>query len=636
MCGIFGIIGQGITDSRTLINTSRTLRHRGPDDEGILIINGEDQPQLLWGEDTPIGVRADANKSFHRNITDASNYFARLVLGHRRLSIQDLTSSGHQPMGFRERYWIVFNGEIYNHQELRKELETQGYGFNSTSDTEVIMAAYDQWGVQCLQRFNGMWAFVLYDVSKDEVLISRDRFGVKPFYFTLKNKQMIFASEIKALFCHPSISKQPDLLKVASYLASGSQEFGEHTMFEGILRLQNSHYILGKLEDIAAGRFKANRYWKISPTPSYEPFSIHQADLLKEQYYALLQDAVRIRLRADVTVGSALSGGLDSSSIVYLINTILSEQGIKDRQLTFSTVYRQKEVAYCDESLYIDQMATHLGVESNKTEPRPENVPEQHAKMIWHMDTPPDNTLMSSWHTFKLVQSHGIRVTLDGQGADEQLAGYTGYLTSHLISLSLGEWPFAIGSYFGKYPKKAILTQLPYAALIRLFGRGFVSKCVEFSTPSMHQKLLLGSMPFQERLLYDCEHNLQNLLHYADRTSMAFSVESRMPFLDYRLAEFLSGVGSRYKIHAGWSKYIARRAFDKKLPDSITWREDKMGWPIPEKTWFEGPLKKWFDIYSSPHTGRIASALSARDRGADLGYRIRVLNLNTWEKCFSL
>ena len=339
MCGITGIISKKPISKNILEPMTDTIIHRGPDGFGY-----------AYGD-----------------------YFA---FGHRRLSIVDLSEAGHQPMKYNNRYIITFNGEIYNHCELRIELEDNGYNFHSHTDTEVIMAAYDYWGTECLNRFNGMWAFVIYDRLNDKFFISRDRFGKKPFYYYRNEDTFIFASEIKAILTHPEVEARPNIAFLDNYIQSTCKEYTTETSFEDIYRFDFSSYFEGSLEELL-GDFKTQKFWEIQPNLSHEKFDKQKANNLAKQYYDLLEDAVRIRLRADVKVGSALSGGLDSSSIVYLVNKLLKEQGKQELQETFSSVYKSDGTQDCDESVYIDIMATKLGVHSNQIEPDEKNIPHE-------------------------------------------------------------------------------------------------------------------------------------------------------------------------------------------------------------------------------------------------------------------
>ena len=590
MCGISGIISKKRIEKDIIEPMTDTIIHRGPDGFGY-----------YYGE--------------------------KFVFGHRRLSIVDLSDAGHQPMQYLNRYVITFNGEVYNHLELRIELEKNGYLFQSHTDTEVIMASYDFWGADCLSKFNGMWAFVIYDRLKDKYFMSRDRFGKKPFYYYKDQEKFIFGSEIKVILAHPDVESKPNLKFLDSYVQNGAKEYIKETAFENIFRFDFSSYFEGSLEDIFEN-FEQNKFWEIKPNLSHEKFDEEKAKEYAKQYYELLEDAVRIRLRADVKVGSALSGGLDSSSIVYLVNKLLKEQDKEELQETFSSVYKSDGTQECDESYFIDIMALKLGVHSNQIEPKEDEIPSQIEKMIWHLENPPDNSLMSSWHTFKLVASTDVKVTLDGQGADEQLGGYLPYLLNYISSLSIVDM-FSQAKKCLQIPNssKYVFVGLCLGLYRVLFGEKFL----KFTIKNIFKRDFETNL--NKKLGIDTMGSLITLIHYADHTSMAFSIESRMPFMDYRLVEFLASVPACYKMRDGWTKYLARLAFDGKLPDEINWRKDKMGWPIPEKKWFYGNLNRWF--IANIESCKLSKKLSFKEKeNKKFSNNIKRMNLSIWEKSF--
>lgn len=292
-----------------------SLIHRGSDDEGYLMGGSYEEDQALPKCDfTPCPFS--------------------LAFGHRRLAIVDLSSQGHQPMQYKGSYWIVYNGEVYNYLELREELEKIGYTFRSHTDTKVIIASYDAWGSECLKKFNGMWAFVIYDSKNRKLFISRDRFGIKPLYYYQDSENFVFSSEIKAFFRHPIIGKEPNRDYCKVFLRKGPQEHLRETAFSGIYRFDNASFLECDIEGIFLP-FKEKKFWAVTPNLSSEPYNQEKATKYSEHYYQLLSDAVRLRLRADVKVGSALSGGFDSSSIVYLIHHHLKLNNQKEMQETF-------------------------------------------------------------------------------------------------------------------------------------------------------------------------------------------------------------------------------------------------------------------------------------------------------------
>lgn len=629
MCGIAGFISTTPQPANIVGRMTNLIRHRGPDDEGFALFHELSAlPRVCGGLDTPDeAYNATIAYTPKEKLSSLGDYPVTLALGHRRLSIVDLSPLGHQPMcSLDGRYWIVFNGEVYNHIELRADLEKVGYQFVSHSDTEVIIAAYDHWGEACLSRFNGMWAFVLLDRKENKVFLARDRFGVKPLYWWCDGTVFLFASEIKAFRAYPKFSAQPNAVYLQGYLQSGPKEFLPETAFVGVHRLLHSHCVLATPQNLISGNFRTRQWWKLTPNLSNERFEPRKAKEYAEQYYELLKSAVSFRLRADVRVGSCLSGGLDSSSIVYLMNQLLGERGATDKQETFSSFYSTPGTEHCDESKFIHMVADSLGVMKNMIEPRPQDIPEAHKKFIWAMDTPPESTGMSSWPTYKLIHQCGIKVTLDGQGADEQMAGYLRYLTNWLHDMSwmnaLKQAPRLFLKHSGKQVVRTYLACLAKA----LLPAGIIARSGTLTSLDMSLNEFLAS---------DSMSNLITLIHYSDRESMAHSVESRMPFVDYRLAEMMAAIPSVYKIHNGWTKMPGRIAFEHKLPDKVVWRKDKMGWPIPEQEWFGGELKGWFEEHERKgvmFAREIGLTLPATDE--TMKKRIRLLNLSVWNDQF--
>jgi len=607
------------------------IRHRGPDDEGFVFFPHDSGPVPARGDDTY------SDGSPYRHVRELEDLDTRIALGHRRLSILDLSFKGHQPMCYRDRYWIVYNGEVYNYVELRAELETHGYEFTSATDTEVILAAYDHWGRECASKLNGMWAFVIYDTLEDSIFMCRDRFGIKPLYYYMDDEVFIFASEIKAILEY-GIPRIPNLEYCRRYLREGPLEYTRETAFEGVKRFPPAHSAVMKTGELGRSGLMLERFWDFTPCETVEAFNEEKAREYAREYADLLRDSVRIRLRADVKIGSALSGGLDSSSITHLINSVLAEQGATALQETFSSVYKTEGALHCDESAFVDELAAFLNVNSNQIEPRVDEIPEEHRKVVYAFDHPPHLLNMAGWYTFKRIGMSDVTINLDGQGADEQCAGYFRYVWRHLANLPARE-AFREGRSFARLPgiqRKILILSLLMNLGAKLLGRSTLDRL--FTLLGCNRaKGVLRSVNAESR--DDVSRNLVNLFHYGDRQSMAHSIESRVPFMDYRLVQFLASLPSVYKIHGGWTKLLQRIAFDKKLPDRITWRRDKMGWPDPTEHWVLGPLREWVctTVEKSPllaqlGMGRNVRKLLSSERGVVPA--VRLLNLAVWHDIF--
>lgn len=389
MCGIFGFIASRPSSIRHTLGSLATISHRGPDGTGLAVFTNPNSPPVIYGSEADDNAQQSGAQV--RPMPSRLEGDAAIVLAHQRLAIVELSVLGQQPMASEDgSAWIVFNGEIYNHVELRKELVSLGHRFRGSSDTEVILAAYREWGVDCLHRFNGMWAFVLIDQRQQKMFLARDRFGVKPMYFWKDRDTLHFGSEIKAFLPHPDFTVRPDIEHVRSYLRDGPSEWLDTTMYQNVVRLGAGCMIYASLSDNVDPLGNQKRWWDLEANISKEPFEAVRAGQLAEEYRHLLDESVKIRLRADVPVGSALSGGLDSSSIVYLASQALAVDPSAPRQHSFSSVYHSPGTEACDESGFIREVAEYCGVQMNTIEPDPLDIPRQHARMIWHLDTPPD------------------------------------------------------------------------------------------------------------------------------------------------------------------------------------------------------------------------------------------------------
>ncbi len=629
MCGIAGafrVSGSGTVRIQDVARMNAVMKHRGPDDEGLVGVDWSGRCYDCFGVDTPEIVRR-AKKGLEGIDSKPG---MRAALGHRRLSIVDTSPAGHQPMHEgSQRLWISYNGEVYNFIELRSELEALGRKFDTGTDTEVILAAYQAWGPECLGRFNGMWAIAILDLENERLFLARDRFGVKPLYYAQIDGTLLFASEIKAILAYPGFRSAPNMSYLRAFLALGALEFEAETAFEGVRRFPPASYAVVNLRD-AATALSFTQFWKLYPNTSRESFNAARCRRIADDYYCLLKEAVRLRLRSDVAVGSALSGGLDSSAVVYLVNQLLRESGVRSRQVAFSTVHRNPASADCDESQHISRMVSELDIESHVIEPDPAEIPRLHEKAVWCLECPCDGTGMPGMYVFRLARAHGVAVTLDGQGADEQQAGYFNYFTQQLASQSsVHILRQVVGRQSMDGAGRFMRLGAGIGLLRSVMGRDLFVRTMRTLGKNVEPYL----RPLNQCLVSDCYRGLSNLIHYADSRSMIYSVESRMPFLDYRLAEFTADVPASYKIHSGWTKYFARQAFDGKLPDSITWRRDKLGWPMPDQYWLSGPLRAW--------SGELVAGSSLVKELCGQGWsvtgsvhRIRQINLAQWERVF--
>jgi len=595
MCGIAGIIqlgNRGEFHGEIIRCMTETIKHRGPDEEGYFLYDGN-AINIYGGDKSKFEDHTNNSIPYLplKHIKYSNEFLSKVAFGFRRLSIIDLSPFGHQPMSYMNRYWIVFNGEIYNYLELKAELEVCGYIFNSKTDTEVIMAAYDKWGAACLNKFNGMWAFVILDIKEDKVFLSRDRFGIKPLYYYQDEERFVFASEIKAILANPNVKTNPNITYIKDYLKRGSKAYLKETAFENIYSFNSASFLEISIKDMGKSIIKEEKYWTLKPNLKNEKFSNNKAEEYSKRYYELLSDSVRLRMRSDVKIGTALSGGLDSSSIVHLVNQHLKKNGKKDLQETFSNVYSKEELKALDESDFINTLVNYLKVKSHKIEPQIEEIASQIYQMIYMMDNPPDGSAMSGWYVYKCVAETDIKVMLDGQGADEQLAGYTTYFYSFLANGSIIQTLIE----FWKMKKmpgielKLLKLDICINLLKKLIGQRLMTAILEKAGKNV--KFLI---PLNELLVKETTTSLMTLLQYGDRLSMAHSIESRVPFMDYRLVEFIANLPVVYKIHNGWSKYISRLSMKDYLPDSVIWRKDKMGFPNADEYWFRGKLKNWF------------------------------------------
>lgn len=576
MCGIAGIVSftQSV-NHETLKSMTDSIAHRGPDGQGH------------W-------ISEDGRTGF----------------GHRRLSIIDLSAGGAQPMtDVSGRYTITFNGEIYNYIELKNILQSKGYKFQTGSDTEVLLAMYDEYGAKCLELLDGMFAFAIHDKHSGSVFVARDRFGEKPFYFVSNSTGFVFASEMKALFaagCERKVSDERLHYYLAFNLYQDPRD-PSSTFFSNVKQLAPSHYMIISSD----GNMKTERYWSIDTNREIE---ISLGDAM-EQFNHLMRESITRRLRSDVPVGSSLSGGLDSSTIVLLINAM---KGSGQDQKTFSARFRDFAK---DEGNYIHEVLklapTAKGFE---TWPDGDLLLNDLEKIIYHQEEPFGSaSIVAQWSVMKLAKENNVTVLLDGQGADEILCGYRQFFQPFLNSmyakrhpefeqqknaiLKIQKYEYNVAkatTYMLRYPKafraassvKSIFRRTPVASGFPdngIYTSEFYDSVRKFSSPFKAEN---NDHVKKQQLRIIEQAGFGPLLRYADRNSMAHARELRLPFLSHTLVEFCFALPDRLKIHNGWTKYLLRETYKDLLPETITWRKDKVGFEAPQASWMEAPQAK--------------------------------------------
>lgn len=588
MCGICGVLhfDDQLPSPNTLQAMTDVLAHRGPDG-GHTYING------------PIG------------------------LGHRRLSIIDLSSAGIQPMTNEDgSLWVVFNGEIYNFIELKIKLEDRGHIFHSATDTEVILHAYETWGVDCLARLNGMFAFALWDSKRQQLWLVRDRLGIKPLFYLHRADRLLFASEIKSILCDSSVERQVDLTALHHFLSLNYTP-APYSLFAGVRQLLPGHYLLVE----ADGRYRDEVYWDVS----YAHKRSGSEPELTEQFETLLADAVKSRLVSDVPLGAFLSGGVDSSSIVYWMSRQINEP-----VQTFSIGFQEKSY---NELAYADQVAAACQADHHRRVVTPDAV-DILPKIVWHAEEPTADSSMLPVYYLSQMTRERVTVALSGDGADEILAGYETYqafyaawlyrfipaairrgviaplvrqlpVSHNKISLDFKLKRFVQGAelddeaghaywrtIFNEPSKRSLYTP---AVRQHLNGTDTVDlyRAAFAQTDAKH--------PLDRMLYVDTRFYLPNdMLVKVDRMSMAHSLEVRVPFLDHRLVEFAATLPPQLKLKQWrYKKYLLKAAMQRHLPNVSIWRK-KQGFNVPKNVWLAGELRDFaFDHLSEPQMQRM-------------------------------
>jgi asparagine synthase (glutamine-hydrolysing) len=597
MCGIAGIVkfnNSSVDALAAIQKMDNAINHRGPDGDGYLVINGGTEIPA-FGKDTPSAIIESS--ILHKPTQPLSKItVVDAILAHRRLSIIDVQATGYQPMcNVDKSLWIVHNGEIYNYLELREELSKAGHKFHTSSDTEVILAAYKQWGADCVNHFNGMWAFVVYDKEKQQLFASRDRFGVKPFYYIHNSSCFAFASEQKALLASSLIEFKPNGSAIFDYWMFSSMEKEEEGMFSGIFELFPSYNLT---VNIKTGELKKWKYYTLPYSKDYESSKFDEKQSV-DHIRSLVTDSVKLRLRADVEVGSCLSGGIDSSAIVSTIyNTNHSALN------TFTVSFNEKEI---DESSWARIVSDHTHSKAHIVKPQANELLKDLKDLIYCQDIPIWSTsTYAQFRVMQLIKESNIKVVLDGQGGDELFAGYESYYFYYLqdILRTKGLADFlkapkeiqrlmpSLKQYFKQLVLKEYLYRLP--AKQQLNARLSIHKELKYLNKDFlntyasriyDKPVVAGSL--NEALSNDFNNSLlKTYLRCEDRCSMWHSVESRTPFSDdVNLIEYAFSIPSKYKIQHGRLKPLLREAMKGIVPKQVLDRKDKKGYNTPGPKW---------------------------------------------------
>lgn len=650
-----------------LVRMTEIVRHRGPDDEGYMVVeHPEEVPICLGGNDTPESVcYSDTKFRPVKHIKECGIIRAFLGFGHRRLSIIDLSPLGHLPMcDNKKRYWITYNGEIYNYIELKEELQKSGYHFTTKTDTEVILAAYDKWGSDCQHRFIGMWAFAIYDSENATLFLSRDRFGIKPlYYWFLPGGGFCFASEIKQFTNVSGWESNINGQRASDYLLHSLTDHSDETMFRGVFQLLPGHFILKCIEKFrpdASGRMESGKWYDLRINESVLSFE-ESAAMFKD----LFIDSVSMQLRADVTVGSALSGGLDSSSIVCVVDQILQKKGNNSVQKTFSSESHDPKYS---EKEWMDAVINNTNVEAHFVYPDYKRLDELTPSILWHQDEPYQyQVIYMAYHVYELARKHKVTVMLNGHGSDEYISAY-------------GD--------FRRLLWKQYARQMRYSDLRREFA--YRKNISQFNRLAIYMDPLSGWMPaglkhwlvrhkqthrelakiinhkklnaayFHDGIIYPygaatVPQIIRNMLfhgpsprylRYEDRNSMAHSVEARVPFLDHRLVELCASMPVSRLYAPGESKRLLVHAMQDILPSKILKRNCKQGFITPEKRWVMKDHTTWFreklgaaiaatDGVIKPESLAYYDKLSSGKIPFDYGY-LRIILFAEWVKLFGV
>jgi len=560
------------------------------------------------------------------------------------------------------QYWIVYNGEVYNFPELKSELSKAGYVFRTNTDTEVVLKAYMHWGTNCVQHFNGMWAFVIYDRKQNKIFACRDRFGVKPFYYIHRDDVFAFASEQKALYHFPGSKDDLNHDAVFDYLAMGKLELEQEGLVRGLMELPPSHMLNIDLE---SGELDIRRYYQLEYTNNWGKYKRSEEDSYTEQLREQLREAIRIRLNSDVPVGTCLSGGIDSSILVSEVNELLNKLKLEQlggRQKTFTASYENELI---DESKYAGMLVNQTGAEWHQVFPTAEQMIADFEKIVYAQDIPfLSSSTYSQYKVMELARQNGITVTLDGQGADELFGGYAPHYSSYMMnalrSMDMRSFFSGTTDMKGNFANWGMITSFPLKFRIaKTFKNSFFESGYKKGKPetdyipeefwNTHNKRLeilfeKYSSNFNAFLSSQFQGDeFKNLMRTGDRNAMNFSIESRMPFADdINMIETTFKIPAVYKIRAGYSKSLLRKASVGSIPSEILRRRDKVGFATPERIWFaevgkqlkdlllkqEDEFVQWDNLYRDWDTLQ-------KDPNSTTARLWRFVNFAVWRKTFN-
>jgi asparagine synthase (glutamine-hydrolysing) len=568
MCGIAGIIASEGFDPQILMAMTHLISYRGPNGFGFAYAHP--------------GTEA-AVEFIHNENRFPSRSRPVVGLGNRRLAILDTSAAGNQPMEIEGgAYSITFNGEIYNYKEIRAELEQYGHRFRTGTDTEVILRSYQEWGEKCLERFNGMWSFALWDRAKQRLFCARDRFGVKPFYYALFGGVFYFASEIKQILEASAMTRVANPQNVHHYLEWGLLDFSAETFFRGIRQLPGGYSL--KLDLSPPLTPRVERYWELR----VEPLPEISVDDAVEEFRFRFKNAVRLRLRSDVPVGVSLSGGLDSSAVVCQAKQLAPETQFD----TFSACFEEKGI---DEREYVAAVVAEVAGVGHANYPQGSAFWKAIRSLTYHQDEPILSTgSFPQWCVMEDAKRHDVPVLLGGQGGDETLCGYQKYRYFYFWELLRKGNPrvFKEMMLWKRNGTSFHFSVGSAAKYLPAFVRGPFSLTERVCPPEFRKAFqqapsglgAQGSLAERQKtdLMYS---SIPTLLHHEDRISMAHSIESRLPFLDYKLVEFAVNCAPSLKLRDGWSKWILRNAMVGTLPEKIRLRKTKLGFDTPDREW---------------------------------------------------